>query len=151
MLQSTGYTLISLRTSQASAERPRHPGRWVSHTILVLAALFAVATPFADVPNRWLFFIGGIGYSAFLAVLSVGIALLHEPLRSRILRAGLCVQLLCLLACGVFLLLLRAGHLCFPPFAPVTVVLVSVLAMLIAFASLGWYQYFTNDTKSRSA
>lgn len=112
-------------------------------TFAVLALLFGIFTPFMhEVPNRWCFFFGGLGYSAFLAFFVVGLSLLPNPTRPRVFMALLVVQ--------VFGLLLLAAITCIAYFQPqpslmsilirpAVWVLYAFGAAMLGFACYGWY------------
>ncbi|MDR3403198.1 MAG: hypothetical protein P4L99_11940 [Chthoniobacter sp.] len=67
---------------------------WVlfGRAFAVLALLFCVTVPFMDgLSSRWTFLFVGFAYSAFLAFVGTGGALLPRPLRSRALIAAMCL------------------------------------------------------------
>ena len=118
-------------------------------TFAALALLFCIATPFMhDIPNRWLFFFGGLGYSAFLAFFSIGLSLLPRPTRPRVFMALFVVQVL-----GLFL---AAAIFCVAHFQ-LPLSLISILtrpvlwalypfgAAMLGFACYGWYFHLTHD------
>ncbi|MDB6173693.1 MAG: hypothetical protein JWL59_3004 [Chthoniobacteraceae bacterium] len=117
-------------------------------TFAILTAVFCVATPFIhDLPNRWTFFFGGFGYSAFLAFFVTGLLLLPQQTRTRIFTAlfigvGFSVIIpiiiLAILSFGLPFSIIRQ---LMPPLLWGTGTL---LATMFTFACYGWYHRLTH-------
>ncbi|HEV7402065.1 MAG TPA: hypothetical protein VGO11_04030 [Chthoniobacteraceae bacterium] len=126
----------------------KHPLRATLRAVGVLAALFCLAAPFADVPNHWVFALAGIGYSAFLCFLSAGVCLLPHPIRARVVRATICVQSGCMLLALAFVaFLLHARRVPALPTTALISVICFLLAVLVGFAVRGWQLHFSRRPK----
>ena len=128
--------------------QPKRPFRALGITFAVLALLFCIATPFTDSQIRWLFFFWGLAYSAIIAFLTTGLALLPRPMVRRIVIASLTVQ--------VFAVILMAAMFYIAHFyLPFSLImnLVGLIpwvvcpsgAAMIGFACYGWYLHLTHD------
>jgi len=118
-------------------ERPLH---LFLRAAAILCFLFCLATPFVDVPNRWLFLIGGFGYSFFLAFVSIGVCILPHRTRARILVVMFAVQTFCVLVSAAIFAVIYYLHRLRPlPTSSVVSALILVLAVLVVFAARGWY------------
>ena len=130
---------------------PKRPVRAVIITFLALSALFAVTAPFmSDIP-RVTYFLAGVAYSAFLAILGVGICL-RGPKAGKQIKI---FMLVCLLLVLAIILPLVYGILTYDYSRALAIFSVAnrlglwlslpiFIAMLI-IASLGWKQHFQND------
>ena len=130
---------------------PKFPVRATIITFLALSSLFAVTAPFMpDIP-RITYFLAGVAYSAFLAVLGVGICL-RGPKAGGQLKI---IMLVCLLLCLAIFLPLVYGMLTHDYSSSLAISSVAnrlglwlglalFIAMLI-IASLGWKQHFQKD------
>jgi hypothetical protein len=101
-----------------------------------------------DLPNWWLFLLGGFGYCAFLAFFAVGICLLPPSVRARVLTSLFTVQGLCVAVSLAIFLLARSGRLAAirAMLTPSLWALGVVGAALLAFAFYGWYLRLTDDS-----
>lgn len=132
----------------------------LGRTFAVLALIFCVATPFQnDLPSRWTFFCGGLGYSALLSVFATGFTLL--PLRART-RAFIALFIgfgFSVLVPVVFLFVIL--HFRFPFSISLSILDVSIppllwvswtfIAVMFAFACYGWYYRLTRSGEHASA
>jgi len=109
-----------------------------------MSALFVVATPFMpDVPHLP-FLLGGIGYSAFLAVCGVGFALLGPRIGRPLLFSFVGVSVCLMLAVMLPLCLLRERGLSVLDWVlPVAQPVISVVGVVFIAVSLyGWIRYY---------
>jgi len=127
---------------------PKRPVRAVIITFLTLSVLFGVTTPFIpDIP-KLTYFLAGLAYSAFLAVLGVGICL-RGPKAGGQLKI---IMLVCLLICMSVYLPLVYGMLTRNYSTALSVSGVAnhiglwltpgLLIALLFIAGLGWKQHF---------
>ena len=129
--------------------QPKRPFRALGFTFAPLALLFCIATPFMhDIPSRWLFFFGGLGYSAFLAFLSIGLCLLPRSLRPRVFMALFAAQSLAVLLVAAMFCIARFRL----PFSLISILTRPTLwtlypfgAAMLGFACYGWYFHLTHD------
>jgi hypothetical protein len=124
--------------------RIERPLRSFLRAAVIISLLFCLATAFADVPNHWVFLVAGLGYSLFLAFVSIGICILPHRTRARVFALMFGVQTCCLLVgAAIFAVAYYAHRLPSLPTSSVVFPLVLVLAVLVVFASRGWYLHIT--------
>jgi len=115
----------------------------------ILSLLFAVLTPFLpELPNRWHFFLGGLGYSALLSFIAVGLGLLPSGFRALALASVRTLKILGFAASFAMIVLARAGALSAIRLmvAPSLWALVASLVALLALAVCGWCFRFTRGS-----
>ncbi len=109
----------------------------------LLSALFALAAPFTEAPVGHLYFLlCGIGYSAALAFLSVGISILPFPWRRRVSIGMMMIPAFGILVLISIMAIAYFGY----PLAILGVVLHPlmwlmglVIAMIVVLGIIGWY------------
>ncbi len=126
--------------------RPKRPVRGALLAFLLLSLLFVVCTPLMPqevITNRLVFLVLGLAFSAFLALVGVGLALSGTLVRSWAFPGGILVWALLLLIAwfglrlanglplGVFLGVLYA----------VGVITGALLLLLVALAARGWIRF----------
>jgi len=135
--------------------QPERPFRAFGLTFAALAILFCLATPFMhDIPNRWNFLFGGLGYSGFLAFIAIGLSLLSRPMRSRVFIA----MALAIVATVCFLVAIFCVAHFQLPLSLIAILLRSTLwvlypfvAAMLGFACYGWYFKVTHIAAKESS
>jgi hypothetical protein len=127
---------------------PKRPGRLVIITFLVLSALFGITALFIPDIQSTICLFAGVGYSAFLAVLSVGICL-RGPNAAKQLKVIMLLGLLIILATylpivyGMFTQDYSTALTVLDTANRIALwLLLGMLAFMFILAALGWKQHF---------
>jgi hypothetical protein len=129
----------------------KHPLRSALRAALGLSTLCCLAAPFADVPNGWVFALAGVGYSALLSFMTVGLCILPQHVRTPVLRGALIVQhAFFALSVAFVAYLYYSRHLPSLPYPAVIALPGLFLAGLAGFSARGWHLYCSGRCKPRS-
>lgn len=118
----------------------------------VLAALFAIFSAFAEVPvSRMSFFLCGLGYSAVLAFLSIGLSVLPFPWRRRVFIGMMMIPIFGVL---VGLSIMATAYFGYPlailgvVLPPLMWFLGFVIVGIVVLASFGWYWRISDTSQA---
>ena len=146
--------MFSRRTKWFNGDwRIKRPLRASGFGFAVLSLGFCITTPFLEeAVDKPTYLIGGICYSALLVIFAVGIGLLPDAVRKRVVRCLWGLQLVAIpISVAIFLMAqLRFLNIIDAVIQPSIWILITVIAVLFAFAIYGWYCHLIRN-KDRTA